>query len=138
MIWEVLNLYNDLVTDVIWKNLKYSFCFHEKLGPGEKLDPEQHYLDVLGKTKDITPWLEQHAEVVEWLKPKSEKFVLALLSVLQKKVDVIDENHIKNILEFLSLCKEKNIAGGKIDFETIFFFDEEDGQFHWNEKLLSV
>jgi hypothetical protein len=85
----------------------------------------------LEQSKSLSLWLKDYKEVVDWLKGAPGAFIREIVSVLQKKVNLKNEAEADSLVNLLSeLEKQKMIP------ENSFYFNESDGQFHWNEELL--
>lgn len=129
----ILGLYEDLFSDSIWKKIKLSLCYHEKVGSDKiKFDADTYYLHRLSQTQDVLVWLKDAEEIGDWAAGKPDSFMKKLFTVISDKVDFANGEHVK----YLSLLLDEMSARG-IEFAgKVIFFDEGEGKFHWNKELL--
>lgn len=129
---EIIQLYQALITNDIWQNITYSLCIHQERGRDSSFFPDDYYLHVLKQLPNISSWLQDHSEVALWFSKKPENTVKKLFSVLKEKIDLNNEEQLGLVMQLIDDLKEKKIK----DIDQVLFFNEEDGEFRWNEDLL--
>lgn len=129
---KIIYLYDQLSTDKIWKDLKYSTGPYEKTDKKEVSleEQENYYLELLKESDQFFSWLEDYKNVTVWLKEKKPEFLKKLWTVAKEKTDLNDEKQLELLSQFSSLLQEE-----KIYKDDLIYFDESAGKFVWNEKL---
>ena len=127
---EILNLYDDLFTGKIWRDAEKPDCIHEKTEIKKTINIIEEYFNLLEKSPDINPWLEDHKEVAEWLNKQTDKenFEKIIIKILKEKVNLKNTAQTSLTLEFLEDLKNNNIVKNA----DILYFDESEGKFKWS------
>lgn len=127
---EILKLYEDLVSEKIWRENNEILCMHLKQQKsGKQIDEVEEYFKMLEKIDNINSWLEDRKEVVDWIKQTNrEEAGKKAVDVLKKKVDL--NNQEQSALATLFLEDLKN--AGLMKSDEILYFDEADNKFKWS------
>lgn len=137
LLGTILDLYIELVTGVIWKEVEKSDCVHGHIEEmvkqkNENISPDELYLQELMKIPKIEIWLEDTEEIVNWLRTKNLVFIKKLFTVLAKKINLIDEQQLDLTLKLINFCEENAIFS-----DSVLLFNETTSQFEWNTEFLN-
>lgn len=130
-LFKILELFDALKTDSIWRDIKIRFCVHGKLERNDHVDTFSRYLEFLAEQSDIMSWLQDFKNIASWIKAGPQDYWKSMMKVLQKKIDLKNEVEVDALSQFLSY-----LEGQKLVPEGILSFNETDDQFHWNEELI--
>ncbi|MFH1291773.1 MAG: hypothetical protein ABIH87_01065 [bacterium] len=137
---KIITVYWFLKTNIIWKEIEdyNESAGHVYVQKKDQRTIKDHYIDLLKEIKEpreIEMWLEDYKEVALWLDvtEKSEEFVVELLKVLKTKVDLSNSKQVDLLYKFIFDLKERELT----EIENVIYFDEQAGQFKWDEELLS-
>lgn len=133
----ILDLYTELVTGVIWKNVEKSDCVHghiEEMIKDKKstLSADDLYLQEFAKIDKVEIWLQDAEEIGRWLQTKDMDFIKKLCKELAKKVDLNNTVQLELTSTLLGFIEESRLIKNPI-----LLFDESTGQFEWNPDFLN-
>ena len=129
----VISLFEDLFSNNIWKNIDFTFCAHERVQKREPFDAEVDFLKQLSANSDIGLWLTEYISIARWLDDKSNDFVRDFFGVLSNKIYLQNTANLDLLLKLIDNLPNKHNK----KFGAVIYFSEFDGQFHWNDSLIS-
>lgn len=128
---KILDIFDAVNTDRIWKEIKVRFCAHGKSERHDEVDMYSRYLELLSEKNDIELWLQDFKNISSWIKAGPQDYWKSMMKVLQKKIDLKNEVEVEALSQFLSY-----LEGQKLVPEGILSFNETNDQFDWNEELI--
>lgn len=137
ILYKILTLYWGIKTGFIYREIENSVpAGFERKEKRDNKSIDDNYLEILyqANPEQFEQWLGTCGETAYWmyLNKKSENFIKALIYVLFEKIDLDNDEHVVMILEFFSLLQDFGLVGA----EDVLFFDESEGKFIWDEKLM--
>jgi hypothetical protein len=135
---KILTLYWGLKGGFIWREVDYvNDGGFEPSTKRENKSLVQYYVQLLSEAdhEGITQWLADYQTVAEWIVAtgQSDGFVTELFKTLAKKVDLQDGEQIDLVLKLAHTLKEQGLD----NVDEVLFYNEKDGQFHWDKELLA-
>ena len=137
---RIFTLYWGLRGGYIWREItdnSLAAGYPEK-ETKENKDVSQHYIERLQEANEyeMGVWLSDWKTVYTWMihTGKGEVFLNRLFAILTKKVNLENEDHVTNLISFISTLMENGFALGA----EIIYFDEKSGSFEWNADMVDA
>lgn len=139
-VYSIVTLYYGLITGIIYKEIKGEDFLRgtQRVPPVTDKRTSDYYLELLLESDEpqFKAWLEDNGNVVEWIitTRKDNNFINHLFYIVAQRAVLEDEVQLQNLLGFLESMKN---AGWSLGAD-LLYFDEKDGQFHWNPDMVQA
>lgn len=141
---RILMVFFSLKTGTMWREIEDGgeVVGLEHKEPVHNKTADEYYLELLSQatSSQFDTWMKDWPDVLLWIlsKPKEnrEDFLNRLFYVVTQKVDLNDEEQVEGVIDMIESL-HMPVLGLQLG-EDVIFFNEEDGQFHWDEKVLEA